>query len=152
MHPQRCERCGHTCGADAPPGTPVTSERRQVFDVPPLHVICSEHRVSERARPHYGATTQGSFHPDVRTVVQNGPGVLAAGVALTAQHLIPLQRAADVLTALTGQRVSPATLVAAERRLVAGLGPVLACVRVVLAGRLLLHFDETGFFVATERR
>jgi transposase len=150
--PAACDACGHVFAADAPPGTPVRAEPRQVFDLPPLRLVCTEHQVTERPCPRCGAVTRGRFPAEARTAVQYGPGVLAAGVALTAQHLLPVQRAADVLAALTGQRVSPATLIAAERRVVGVLAPVLARIRDGLAGSAVLHFDETGFFVATERR
>ncbi len=150
--PVACGQCGHAFALDAPPGTPVASERRQVFALPPLRLVCTEHQVTERPCPHCGAATRGRFPPEARTTVQYGPGVLAAGVALTAQHLLPVQRAADVLAALTGQRVSPATLLGAERRLAATLAPVCARIRDGLAGSAVRHFDETGFFVATARR
>jgi len=149
--PPACDACGHVFAVDAPPGVALPAERRQVFDLPPLHLVCTEHQVTERPCPHCGAVTRGRFPGEARTVVQYGPGVLAAGVALTAQHLLPVQRAADVLAALTGQRISPATLLAAERRIVDVLAPVLAHIRAGLAGSPVLHFDETGFFVATER-
>ena len=150
--PEACGCCGHAFAADALAGIPVTRERRQVFDLPPLRLVCTEHQVTERACPHCGAVTRGGFPAEARATVQYGPGVLALGVALTAQHLLPVQRSADVLTALTGQRVSPATVLAAERRVVGVLGPVLARIRAGLAASPVLHLDETGFFVARQRR
>ena len=147
-----CDGCGHVFVAGEPPGTPVRAERRQVFDLPPLHLVCTEHQVTERRCPRCGVATRGAFPPEARATVQYGPSVLALGVALTAQHLLPVQRAADVLAALTGQRVSPATVLAAERRVVGVLGPVLARIRAGLAASPVLHLDETGFFVARERR
>jgi transposase len=150
--PDACGRCGHAFAVGAAPGTPLLAERRQIFDLPPLHLVCTEHQVTERPCPHCGAVTRGAFPPDARATVQYGPGVLALGVALTAQHLLPVQRAADVLAALTGQRVSPATVLAAERRAVGVLGPVLARIRAGLAASPVLHLDETGFFVARQRR
>jgi transposase len=150
--PDACGRCGYAFAVDAPPGMACLAERRQVFDLPPLHLVCTEHQLTERSCPYCGAVTRGGFPPDARATVQYGPGVLALGVSLTAQHLLPVQRAADVLTALIGQRVSPATVLAAERRIVGALGPVLARIRAGLSASPVLHLDETGFFVARARR
>ena len=145
--PAACARCG---GAFAPgaPAAVVAAERRQVFELPPVALVCTEHRVAERTCAGCGATTRGAYPPAARSTVQYGPGVLALGVYLTAQHLLPVARAAEVLGALVGQRVSPATLAAAEARGAAALAPVTAHIRAGLAASPVLHLDETGFFVA----
>ena len=148
--PAACGRCGGAFG-DEVPARAVAAERRQVFERPPVALTCTEHRVAERVCAGCGATTRGAYPPEARSTVQYGPGVLALGVYLTAQHLLPVARAAEVLGALVGQRVSPATLVAAEARGAAALAPVTAHIRAGLAASPVLHLDETGFFVAAKR-
>jgi len=148
--PEACGRCGAAFEAAAPCAL-VPGERRQVFELPPLRLVCTEHRLAERACAGCGAVSRGAYPPAARSTVQYGPGVLALGVYLTAQHLLPVARAAEVLGALVGQRVSPATLAAAEARGAAALAPVAARVRAGLAASPVVHLDETGFFVAAER-
>jgi transposase len=150
--PAACAACGHGFAAADAPATPVVGERRQVFDLPPRPLVCTEHQVHERTCAHCGTTSRGAFPPAVRTTVQYGPHVLALGVGLTAQHLLPVQRAADVVSALVGQRVSPATLLTAERRVETAVAPVVARIRTGLARAPVVHFDETGLFVGTGRR
>jgi transposase len=150
--PTACAACQHPFAASDPPAVPVVGERRQVFELPPRTLVCTEHRLHERTCAACGTTSRGTFPPEVRTTVQYGAGVLALGVALTTEHLLPVQRAADVLTALTGQRVSPATVLAAEQRAAARLPPVLARIHAGLLRSRVVGFDETGFFVATARR
>ncbi len=148
--PAACHACGLAFAAGAPT-PPVAGERRQVFELPPVALTCTEHRVAERVCAGCGATTRGTYPLEARSTVQYVPGVLALGVYLTAQHLLPVARAAEVLGALVGQRVSPATLVAAEARGAAAVAPVTARIRAGLAASPVLHLDETGFFVAAER-
>ena len=147
--PAACGVCGAAYAPDAP-GTPVAGERRQVFELPPLRLVCTEHRLAERTCAHCGAVSRGAYPPEARSTAQYGPGVLALGVSLTAQQLLPVQRAADVVSGLIGHAISPATLLAAERRVAATVAPVVARIRAGLARAPVVHFDETGFFVAQQ--
>jgi len=148
--PSACGRCGAAFAAGGPASW-VPGERRQVFELPPVALTCTEHRVAERTCTGCGATTRGAYPPEARSTAQYGPGVLALGVYLTTQHLLPVARAAEVLGTLVGQRVSPATLATAEARGAAALAPVAARIRAGLAASPVVHLDETGFFVAAER-
>jgi transposase len=145
--PATCAQCGHAFTAADPPAGPVAGERRQVFELPPIPLVCTEHRLAERACPRCAAWSRGTFPPEARTTVQYGPGLLALGLYLTTQQLLPVGRAAATLTALTGQRVSPATLLAAEGRCTQTLTPVTAHIHAGLARSAALQLDETGFYV-----
>lgn len=149
--PAACAQCGHGFMPADPPAIPVAGERRQVFELPPIVLVCTEHRLAERACAQCGAWTRGTFPPEARSTVSYGPGLLALGLYLTTQHLLPVARAAEVLTTLVGQRVSPATLLAAEGRCAATLAPVTARIRAGLAASPTVHLDETGFYVARVR-
>ena len=148
--PAACGRCGAAFAPEAP-RAPVAGERRQVFELPPLALVCTEHRLAERTCASCGAVSRGAYPPEARTTVQYGPGVLALAVSLTAQHLLPVQRAADVVSALIGHALSPATLLAAEGRVAAAVAPVVQRIRAGLARAPVVHFDETGFFVRQQR-
>jgi transposase len=151
--PATCAGCGHAFaggGSNASAGAGA-GERRQVFELPPIALVCTEHRLAEQRCPHCGAWTRGTFPPEARTTVQYGPGLLALGLYLTTQHLLPAARAAEVLTTLTGQRVSPATLQAAERRAVTAVAPATAQVRMGLLRSAVTHWDETACYVGDLR-
>ena len=144
--PACCARCGVAFAPDAPTAA-IAGERRQVFELPPVALTCTEHRLAERTCATCGAVSRGAYPPEAASTAQYGPALLAFGVYLTTQQLLPVARAADVLTALTGQRVSPATLLAAERRLATALAPVVAHTHAGLARSAVLHLDETAFYV-----
>ena len=148
--PRACDHCGLPFAADAPP-TCIAGERRQVFELPPLALVCTEHRLAERTCARCGVTSRGVYPPEARTTVQYGAGVLALGVSLTAQHLLPVQRAADVIAALIGHAISPATLLAAEQRVADTVAPVVARIHAGLQRSAVVGFDETGFFVQQAR-
>jgi transposase len=150
--PTHCAACRRAFAAADPPAVPVLGERRQVFELPPRTLLCTEHQVHARRCGACGVTSRGTFPPDVRTTAQYGSRVLALGVALTVQHLLPVQRAADVVSGLIGQRVSPATLLAAEQRTAAVVAPVVATIHRGLAESAVVGFDETAFFVAAQRQ
>lgn len=141
----------HACGAafrGMPNAEDVSAERRQVFDLAPPRLVVTEHRVLDRRCPACGVWTRGAFPTGVRSTAQYGPEVHALAVYLTTQQLLPVARAAEMLRHLTGQPVSGATVLAAERRAAAALAPVTARIRAGLLRAPVLGVDETSVFVA----
>jgi transposase len=149
--PAECTECGHAFGEDDA-AAPLDGERRQVFDLPPRSLQCTEHRVAERTCRRCHTVSRGSFPSDVTSRVQYGPRTRALGVALTVQHLLPVGRAAEVLSALAGSRVSPATIHRAEAGLRDLTAPALSRIHERLQVAPVVHFDETGFFIDRVRQ
>jgi transposase len=149
--PEKCDGCGHAF-SENDAAAPLTGDRRQVFDLPPRSLQCTEHQVAERTCRRCHTVSRGAFPPDVTSRVQYGPRTRALGVALTAQHLLPVGRAAAVLSALAGSRVSPATIHRAEGQLRDAVAPALARIHARLQSAPVVHFDETGFFVDRVRQ
>jgi transposase len=150
--PGRCGDCGHAFSEADQPSTLVPSDRRQVLDLPPTELTCTEHRLAERSCPDCGAVSRGVFPLEARTGIQYGQRLLALGVSLTSQYLLPVQRATDLLSAIAGQTVSPATLLSAEQRVLAAIAPSVSGIHDLLSSAPVVHFDESGFFTETERR
>lgn len=140
-----------TCGRPAAERAGRLVERRQVFELPPVALVVTEHQVLERHCAACGAWTAGAFPPEARSTVQYGPEVQALAVYLTTQQLLPVARASEVLAHLAGRPVSVATVLAAEARCTAALAPVTARIRAGLARAPAVHLDETGFFIGRRR-
>jgi hypothetical protein len=68
--PDRCGGCGATLAAAVVVGV----EARQVFDLPPLRLLATEHRAEGR-RCACGTTTAAAFPDHVRAAACSGPGV-----------------------------------------------------------------------------
>jgi transposase len=141
--PERCGGCGATL-ADAPV---IGVEARQVFDLPLLRLLATEHR-GERRRCACGTTTAAAFPDHVRAAACYGPGVRALVCYLCIHQHLPVDRAAQLLADVLGAPVATGTLAAVLAEGAVGLDGFLATVRDQLAAAPVAHFDETGARVA----
>jgi transposase len=147
-HPDSIERhpvnaCPH-CAADLREVEPYEVERRQVFDVPPVHLEVTEHQVEVKQCPRCGQAVRGCFPPEVTQPVQYGPRLAAQAVYLTVYQLIPLARACEVFEDFYGQSPSQAFLLEAQAACEKQIKPVLNSIRQGLIASDVVHFDESG--------
>ena len=80
--PGTCTACGAVFAPDAA-YTWVAGERRQVFELPPLRLVCTEHRLAERTCRHCGAVSRGAYPAEARSTVQYGPAPTVVSRAAT---------------------------------------------------------------------
>jgi transposase len=139
-------RCGG-CGADLADAPVVGVEARQVFDLPPLRLLVSEHR-AERRRCGCGTTTAAAFPDQARAAACYGPGVRALVCYLCVHQHLPVDRAAQLLGDVLGAPLATGTLAAVVAEGARGLDGFVAVVREGLAAAPVAHFDETGARVA----
>jgi transposase len=141
--PVACAGCGWDLGGAPEVGT----EARQVFDLPPVMVRVTEHRLVKR-RCRCGHVTAGGAPEGVDAPVQYGPRVAAITVYLYVGQLLSKQRTATALSELFGVPVSSGTVAVMAGRCAGRLGEFLTRTRERIAGAALAHFDETGLRVA----
>jgi transposase len=141
--PDRCRGCG----ADLAGASVVGVQARQVFDLPPLRLLATEHR-AERRRCACGTTTQAAFPDHVRAAACYGPGVRALVCYLCVHQHLPVDRAAQLLADVLGAPVATGTLAAVVAEGARGLDGFAQVVRAGLATAPVAHFDETGARVA----
>jgi transposase len=141
--PACCGDCGRSLA-----GRPVTGlERRQVFDLPPLRVEVTEHRMVERECV-CGRRARGIAPAGVDAPVQYGPRIAAIIVYLYVGQFLSKQRTAAALAELFGTPVSSGTVAEVTTRAAGRLGEFLDRVRDKLAASEVVGFDETGLRVA----
>src|SRR6266516_7101839 len=99
--PVACTGCGRALNTAPEAGTEV----RQVFDLPPVGVWVTEHRLVKR-RCGCGRITSGQAPVGVDAPVRYGPRVSAIGVYLYVGQLLSKQRTAVALAELFGLPVS----------------------------------------------
>lgn len=140
--PARCRRCGRDLRRAAEAGT----ERRQVFDLPPVRVRVSEHQLVAK-RCGCGTVTRPTGPAAVAAPVQYGPRITALIVYLYVGQFLSTARTAQALSELFGVPVSAGTVTTVTARAAEGLDDFLAAVRAQITAADLAHFDETGFRV-----
>jgi transposase len=138
--------CGG-CGLDLADAPVVGVEARQVFDLPPLRLLASEHR-AERRRCVCGTTTAAAFPDHVRAAACYGPGVRALVCYLCVHQHLPVDRAAQLLGDVLDAPLATGTLAAVLTEGAAGLDGFVEVARAGLAAAPVAHFDETGARVA----
>lgn len=105
--PTACERCGNDLAGAEVTGT----VRRQVFDLPPVALFCTEHQ-TQRRRCDCGAETSGVFPPDATAPACYGPALRAYVCYLVTRQHIPIARVAELLRDAYAAPVSTGTIVA----------------------------------------
>jgi transposase len=146
--PEQCASCGAVLTEVA--GC-LAEERRQVFELPPLKLVVTEHRVVLKACPCCGQENIGAFPEGVTGGASYGLGVKGLLVSLHQEHLLPCERSCQILAEWFGQPVSEGTLVAAVNFCAQELGETGACIKQGVIDSEVVHFDETGMYGEGQR-
>lgn len=143
----RCAGCGQDLQAQAA----THYERRQVFELPPLAFVVTEHRSESKTCAGCHTRTSAVFPADVTNVVQYGSRAQAVAVYLRDYQLLPQARTSELFADLFGHRLSPGMLGTAQQSCAAALVEVEARIKAGLQAAPVAHFDETGLYVAGQR-
>jgi transposase len=143
--PSACAGCGRDLTGVAVTG----SEKRQVFDLPPMAVEVVEH-VAERVACSCGCVTAGVFPSEATAPACWGPTVRALGLYLTHRQHIPVERAAEMMSDVLGAPVSTGFLAGLATEADARLVPFVGRVRELLATDAVIHADETSIRVSAQ--
>jgi len=120
-------------------------EKRQVFDLPEMRLLVTEHQGEVKTCPHCGQVNTAAFPEGVTQPTQYGPRVRSQMVYLNAYHFIPLERTAEILSELYQQNVSDGTVCASVVELAELVAPINEQVKAYLIEtEEPVHFDETG--------
>jgi len=139
--PSVCDACGAALtGAN-------TTEARQVFDLPPVAMEVTEHRIHQ-LRCTCGKIHRSEFPVDVAAPVQYGPGVKALAVYLTQHHMLPVARTAQLLSDLYGLSISAGTVQAMIGEAGTRLTPTVERIAEAVAQAKVAGADESGYRVA----
>ena len=141
--PQACRRCS----APLSGGAVTAVERRQVFDLPPVRIEVTEHRVETRRCAGCGERTKAEFPRGVRAPVQYGDGVRARATYLHKYQLLPFARTSAALRDLFGCSISPGTLHTTRGRCSGQLIGAEERLKAALRQAEVIGADETGLRV-----
>jgi len=146
IEPHPITTCPH-CQTDLVEIDPLEYEKRQVFDVPPVHLEVTEHRAEIKHCPGCDQDVKGEFPADVTQPTQYGPRVKAQASYLNNYHFIPLARTEELLCDFYGQSPSEAVIIAANQQIVEQTKASLESIQQQLIAADVVCFDESGLRV-----
>ena len=141
----RLQACA--CGEDLSQQPAADFERRQVFDLPPLQLHCTEHRAEIKECPCCQARQRAPFPPQAKAPVQYGRGLMALLSYLYDAQQCSSRRIRQMCAELFGYAVSEATIQDARQEQFQALEPFEQRLVDVLPRQPVLHADETGVLV-----
>jgi transposase len=144
---KQCDCCGKNLI-----GTPVLNyERRQVFDIPAIEMLVTEHKSEVKSCPRCHTISRGAFPATISQPVQYGPNVQQLAVYFTQYQLLPYQRTSQIFKDLFGHALSSSFLVVNNHRCANNLQPFIEDLKAKLLKEPVLHADETGFYFEGQR-
>lgn len=147
--PQACHDCGQSLETVA--GI-EQAERRQVFDLPPIKLEVTEHRMVSKVCPFCGTLNCGEFPADIAPGVQYGDHLKSLAVYLVNYQLLPWQRTCELISDLAGQQIAEGTLASAIAECAQNLEQPEQEIMQAIKQAGVGHFDETGMYVAGRRQ
>jgi transposase len=138
--------CKH-CHAPLDPSSIIGHETRQVFDIPPIHIEVTEHRVEISRCPHCGTHNQTEFPPEITQPTQYGPNLRSHAVYFNNYHHIPLERTTEIIEDVFGHRISEGVVIEANRECAEKVEPANAQIKTLVMESSVVNFDETGIRV-----
>jgi transposase len=139
--PVVCAKCQSPLSLGA---SVVARERRQVQDLPSVHLHTTEYQALHLRCPECQHVSVGVFPPVASNRAQYGPRLRALAVYLLEQQLVPYARVRALLADLYGARISCGALVRWVRQAATTLEPVEEQIKAMLREAPVLHSDETG--------
>ena len=126
-------------------------ERRQVYDIPPIKMLVTEHRGEIKNCPHCQTANRAVFPETISQPVQYGSNVAQLAVYFTQYQLLPYGRTSEIFKDLFGHSLSSSFLVNNNRRCADKLQPFITDLKAQLLKQPVLHADETGYYFEGQR-
>jgi len=141
IHPvESCSGCGKNLRQVEILGYQV----RQVYDLPEICLEVVEHRSERKCCPDCGEQVQGTFPPEAGSSVQYGPNLRSWISYLHNYQMLPYGRIAELISDLSGQRISTGTIRNFQQWAYEALEPFETALQEELQQQEVVCFDETG--------
>lgn len=138
------------CGKNLQKQEAEAIQRRQVYDLPPLELIITEHQV-EVKRCSCGHINKADFPGGVEHYVQYGPNIKSLLVYMQDYQLLPYERSKEFVQDIFGHTISTGTLYNIRQYTYDQLTNFEDRLKALLSAALMAGFDETGMRVMAKR-
>ena len=139
--------CCEECGCILENVEVEAYEIRQIFDIPPVNLIVTEHRSQIKTCPQCGKLNKAVFPESVKYPVQYGSNILSSAVYLKNYQFIPYDRICEFFNDIMGIKICSATIIKAEKECFENLEEFENVIRDKLKASPVAHCDETGMRV-----
>ncbi len=146
--PVQCEHCHAPLAKDI---VADKAAKRQVFDLPPLRFITTEHQAETVVCPCCGEATTAEFPTGVTKPVQYGSQVKRLAVYLRNEQFIPYERSRQMMADLFELPVSTGSLQNFVQTGYEQVKPATAAIKAAVTAAEVAHADETGFYINGKR-
>lgn len=143
--------CCKECGSTLENVEVEAYERRQVFDIPPVNLIVTEHKSQIKTCPCCGKLNKAVFPESVKYPVQYGPNILASAIYCKNYQFVPYDRISELFEDIMGIKICPATIIRAEKECFQNLEEFENVIREKLLASPVVNFDETGMKIEGKR-
>jgi transposase len=124
-------------------------EKRQVWDLPRVRMMVTEHQSEVKRCPCCGMVNKAEFPEDVTQPVQYGSEIKSQVVYLNQYQMIPVKRVSDAIEELYAHRISEGTIVKACQEAAERVAPVTQAIKKALTEKEdVVNFDESGARIA----
>lgn len=122
--------------------------KRQIFDLPPIHVEVTEHRIEMKYCSCCQKQVKSLFPRDVKAPIQYGNRVRSWVVYYQNQHMIPEDRIQQLFMDIYNLPISTASIASFTEKAYQRLKSFETSVLAYAKTAPVKHLDETGFRVA----
>ncbi|MEI6424507.1 MAG: IS66 family transposase [Lentisphaerota bacterium] len=136
-------RCAN-CDKDLQHVSVKKLQRRQVFDIPELHIEATEHQAEVKECPCCGDTTSAPFPEGIVKVAQYGLNIKTFANYLNLYQLIPGDRLCQVFEEIFDRTISEGTLHRWFLGLYDNLDETEEIIKAEIQASPVVHADETG--------
>lgn len=137
------------CGESLVLATVIATEYRQIFDIPEIKPVVTEHQ-THTIQCSCGQIHHAQFPRGIDAPVQYGNGIRAFALYLMANQLIPMERTQQILNDIAGIPLSQGTLTNIAQQGYESLQPTEDVIKEKILESEVVHADETGCDVAKE--
>jgi len=137
-HPDSC-----SCGRHWRDAATVSTEKRQVFDIPIIKTHVTEYQASTKICA-CGQKHTAEFPAGVSGAVQYGSGVKAMAIYLMVTQLLPMDRTQEIFREILHTSLSQGTLLSIMQQGYDGLEKTDQTLQELIVQTPVVHADETG--------